>query len=355
MRIAVVGGGIYGATIAIILAEAGYSVDLIERNTSLLMEASGINQYRLHRGYHYPRSDETIIAAKSSTPLFEEMYTEAIIKDIDHFYCIARERSLTNKDTFLSVCAKHGLNAEAEMTDLVNVDMIEGSFKVEENTIDPQILKLVIEKKLGGAGVRVLLGTSADKKMLSKYDFVVLATYANLGSLTKEVTGVEQSYQYELCEKPILRLPKEFSKKSLVVMDGPFLCIDSYGSTGLFVMGHVQHAIHHSNIGVGPEIPGKFISLLNKGVVVNPAVTNIMLFLDEAKKFFPLTESAEHVGSMFTVRTVLPNLDKTDARPTLVSLVDDKVVTVFAGKIGSCVQAAQEVLSIVKKEEYLSK
>ena len=49
MRIAVIGGGIFGVTTAIRLAE-NHSVDLFEKNSDILQSASGINQYRLHRG-----------------------------------------------------------------------------------------------------------------------------------------------------------------------------------------------------------------------------------------------------------------------------------------------------------------
>ena len=54
-RCAVVGGGIYGVTVATKLKVSGYDVDLYESDSQILNRASGINQYRLHRGYHYPR------------------------------------------------------------------------------------------------------------------------------------------------------------------------------------------------------------------------------------------------------------------------------------------------------------
>jgi len=47
---------------------------------------------------------------------------------------------------------------------------------------------------------------------------------------------------------------------------------------------------------------------------------------------------------MFTFRTVLPNRDKDDARPTLVEKPMDTMFNVFSGKIGTCVNAAYEVL-----------
>jgi len=50
---------------------------------------------------------------------------------------------------------------------------------------------------------------------------------------------------------------------------------------------------------------------------------------------------------MYTIRTVLPNKDKDDARPTLVEKPDDKTFTIFSGKIGTCVSAAEEILEYI--------
>ena len=47
---------------------------------------------------------------------------------------------------------------------------------------------------------------------------------------------------------------------------------------------------------------------------------------------------------MFTFRTVLPNRDEDDARPTLVDRLDDRMFNLFSGKIGTCVDAANQVL-----------
>ena len=47
-------------------------------------------------------------------------------------------------------------------------------------------------------------------------------------------------------------------------------------------------------------------------------------------------------------RTVLPYKEKTDTRPTLVTKIDDRTVTIFSGKIGNCVEAAEEALEIAK-------
>ncbi len=59
-KIAVVGAGIFGITTALKLSEK-HEVDLYEANSDIMQAASAINQFRLHRGYHYPRSPQTIL------------------------------------------------------------------------------------------------------------------------------------------------------------------------------------------------------------------------------------------------------------------------------------------------------
>ena len=69
-KVAVAGAGIYGATVAIRLAELGHDVRLFDP-LGILRAASAINQYRVHAGYHYPRSLETIQEMHSSGGCFE--------------------------------------------------------------------------------------------------------------------------------------------------------------------------------------------------------------------------------------------------------------------------------------------
>ena len=47
---------------------------------------------------------------------------------------------------------------------------------------------------------------------------------------------------------------------------------------------------------------------------------------------------------MFTVRAVFPDTDDTDARPTVISNIDEKIVNVFSGKIDTCVVVANEII-----------
>ncbi|MBI4017836.1 MAG: FAD-binding oxidoreductase [Candidatus Aenigmarchaeota archaeon] len=349
MKIAVVGGGIFGVTAAVKLAGAGHSVDLFEKGADIMGAASGLNQFRLHRGYHYPRSDDTVASLLEAEPEFKKEYPEAVVEGVEQYYCIAKGKTLTTAEQYAAFLKKHGLHAEEVSLDLINKDKIALTIKVKENLIDPHALKEACWRKLRAASVRVRLNTEAKSDITKDYDFVVVATYAAMNAFFHE-PAQHKKYQFELCEKPVVRLPQTFNNKSIVVMDGPFMCVDPYGRTGNFLLGNVVHAIHQSNVGKHPIIDEEFRPLLHNGVIKNLPITNFDKFIESAAEFIPAIREAEHVGSFFTIRTVLPYLESTDARPTVVQRVDDKIITMFSGKIPNCVNAANEVVRIIGNE-----
>lgn len=350
MKIAVIGAGIFGSTAALKLAESGFMVDLYEKESDILQAASGINQYRLHRGYHYPRSAETALSSKRAEKSFRSEYGEALLDGNEHYYCIAQKNSKVSKKEFLDFCGKCNLEYKEDSLDFVDPNMVQLTIRAQESLIDPICLRKIVWKRLRLNKVNVILSKKFSSKDVEKYDLVINCSYANLNHVLKDIPKAVKNYQFELCEKPLLKLPGSFKRKSVVVMDGPFFCIDPYADTGLHLMGNVVHALHRTNVGVLPEIPKEFKSLLNKGIIKNPPITNISKFIEVAKKFMPKIKDAEHIGSMYTVRTVLPNVDRTDERPTIVKKVSDKIINVFSGKIGNCVETAEEIVKIVNKD-----
>jgi len=338
-KCAVIGAGIYGITAAIKLRTKGFEVDLFEKENDIMKAASGINQYRIHRGYHYPRSLDTIKSCKNNEQSFIKYYNRSVIYKNDHYYSIAEEDSLTSPEQYLTTLDKMGL--EWKITETIpNCSL---TIKVNEKLYDPKVLKDICHNRIKGNGINLLLNNKINKK-LKGYQYNIHATYSSLNSLTQN----KQEYQFELCEKPLFKLPKQYKNKSVVIMDGPFMCFDPYSNTEYHLGGNVVHAIHVRNIGKKPEIPSVYKKYLNKGVIKNPKYTNIDRFIESAKKFFPKIEQSKHVGSLYTIRTVLPYKDDTDERPTIVSKQDNNIV-LFSGKIGNCVEAANKVEEIINK------
>ena len=349
MRIAVIGGGIFGVTTAIRLAE-NHSVDLFEKNSDILQSASGINQYRLHRGYHYPRSPDTALSSIKSEILFKNEFNEAVIHTNEHYYCISKNNSFTSREQYLDFCTELNLDFEETSLDVINNSNVSLTIRVKECLFDPYILKTICWKKLKTKGVNVFLNHFASKKIFQDYDFIVISTYSNTNLFLENFPDFIQDFQYEICEKPVVTLPSELNKKSIVIMDGPFMCIDPFGHSNHFVLGNVVHAIHSTNIGKSPKIPKIFEPLLDNGIIKNPPITNFKKFVDSGSKFIPQLKNAEHIGSMFTIRTVLPKIEKTDARPTFVRKISKNVISIFSGKIGNCVDASIQVEKLINNE-----
>jgi len=59
MKIAIIGGGLFGITSFLLLRSSGHDCFLLEKNRKIMLGASTNNLNRLHWGYHYPRDNET--------------------------------------------------------------------------------------------------------------------------------------------------------------------------------------------------------------------------------------------------------------------------------------------------------
>ena len=332
----VVGGGIFGATAAVALSHDGYQVELHEELEDVMMAASDINQYRLHKGYHYPRSKETAQECLKGLKTFKRKYERCVVNgDIEHYYAISSRDSKVTPSQYLEFLNEMDLPYK-RVEPIKSTDI---TIKVEEELFDNYKLYEAVRDKLWSSGVEVLKNKTTTKDDFKGFDVVVIATYAKLNDLLDE----KKWYQYELCEKPVVRLPKKYQGKSIVIMDGPFMCLDPYGEKN-HVLGNVKHAIHCWNEGTEAFWPHRYTKYLNKGVIENPKHTKIDKFIETGKKFFKDFDKLKHIGSMYTIRTVLANRDHDDARPTLVNHEGGNVYSLFSGKIDTCVDAANELI-----------
>jgi len=352
MKIAVVGAGLFGVTTALKLQQFG-DIHLFEKSGDILTAASRVNQLRLHRGYHYPRSPETVKELLASQASFLEEYHGVVLNDFSHYYCIAKSGSKVSGPEFLEFCRKNNLEFREDdysyNTCPVDKDKIETIVNAKESLIDFWSLRNICLSRLNNSKVKVHYLTEFLPEDVEGFDYVINCTYASVNSIVPK--ELRRKYQFEVCEKIIVKPPPDLKNKSIVVMDGPFMCFDPLGNTGLSLMGNVVHAIRSSNVGMFPSIPKDLSSVLNSGPIRNPPNTAFKDFIQSASEFFPTAERCEHIASMFTVRAVLPNLDKTDARPTVVSRISPKIINMFSGKLDTCVNAANQVVKIINQDQ----
>ncbi len=347
MKIAIVGAGIFGCTVATKLSKY-HDVHLFDRYNDIMLAASRTNQLRLHRGYHYPRSPETVSDLLKSIDFFINEYKEAIIDNFEHYYCISKEKSLVSPAQYLSFCNQFNLEYEViEDFNCINLENISLTVKVKESLLDYQKAYTICKEKLVKSNIKLNLNTEFVIEDCKNYDLVINCTYADINSILNEKH--KKPYQFEVCEKIVVKMPDKISEKSIVVMDGPFMCVDPYGSTGNSLLGNVVYALHSSNTGIYPNVDKKLRSVLNKGIVKNPPITNYQKFIKSGKDFIPSLVDSKYIGSMFTVRAVLPNMDDTDGRPTIVSKQNDNIINVFSGKIDTCVRAANRIIDEIEE------
>ena len=78
-KILIVGAGWYGCHIGLYLKQKKHDVEICEKSSDIFLGSSGYNQFRLHTGYHYPRSSETIEEAKKNYFHFVKRYKKFIL------------------------------------------------------------------------------------------------------------------------------------------------------------------------------------------------------------------------------------------------------------------------------------
>lgn len=332
MRVAVVGGGVFGCTIAVDLARAGATVDLFEARSDILDGATARCQARLHSGYHYPRSDSTAAAARDAAPAFAARFPEAIRTGAERYYVIADD-SRVDAQQYLAFCDRLGL--PYELADPPQVHRAQLTVRVPEAFVDVDMLRRLLRRDLSKAGVNLHVGSPVESGPQSGYDLTVFATYGQ---------PWPSPLRYEICETVLVELGR-YDQESFVVLDGEYTSLDPYGRGHMLY--DVKHSVHHANVGYEPEIPAEYRGLLKRLGPVRTSLTRFDEMVESAGRYLRGLDPGGrgvciYAGSLFSVRAVLPDVDATDERPTLVQR-SGSTVSVLSGKICTAVAAARQV------------
>src|SRR5262245_17301672 len=176
MRVAVVGAGVYGATIATDLARAGHTVDLYDRHRDLLHGATRAQQARLHLGFHYPRSLTTARRCKHDAARFRVRFPNVINDRNAHHYAVAAKGSLTSPDRYLACCEE--LNAGAVVVKPPSwLAGVAACVRVPERLVNVVALRERLRVDLRHAGVRWHRDTDIVEPGDLDHDQIVMATY----------------------------------------------------------------------------------------------------------------------------------------------------------------------------------
>jgi len=334
-NVAVAGAGIYGASVAIRLAEQGHSVRLFDP-LGILRAASAINQYRVHAGYHYPRSLETIQETLEARAEFIRAFEPAIVRNSRHYYAIPKQGSRTPPDSYERVMEEQGLPLKPCRPDWMNFDFIDRCYEVDENIYDPDVLRELIEARI------VALRIPFERKqftvaMRDDFDFVVWATYG-LGPSR----GAFKIAKFQVAEKMLIELPPPLQHVALVVVDGPFTAFDPYGSSGRSLFGSAKNTNHWTTTDPDEPIPQPYAKILNEPAFRPISFTRFEAMRADCCHTVPGAKDAKYLGSRFTIR-VVEDAPESDRRILYVKESAPGEMHIFSGKVVSAVKAARLV------------
>ena len=107
-KIAIIGAGIFGCTLAIILSKK-FDVQIFEKKRSILNEASKMNQFRFHLGFHYPRSQKTIKEIQKDYKDFVKFYGKKVYGNTDNYYLVSKNNSKSKFKEYLKTLKRNKL------------------------------------------------------------------------------------------------------------------------------------------------------------------------------------------------------------------------------------------------------
>lgn len=361
-RVGVIGGGVFGSICALELSQH-CDVVLCERHDHLLTEASFLNQWRHHSGFHYPRSIETIQEVQSAKADFESEWEAAIRREVTAYYAVSSLGREISRERYLAVCQANQLTFEEvpAPAGLLRADRVSLCLRTDESVIDiDRLTRLLMTRLRRSKPVSLRLGTTVDNvrmlpdgsKRLNVHsaagreqldvDFLVNATYANTNLVSRWLGFPLRPMRFDLLEMAVVRIPGG-GRIMMTILDAPFTSLTSLGAKDMYLLSHIHHSILASEVTADgmpprwPAMPSNHQNLMAHGL-----------------RYLPILERAQYIESRIGVRTVEAYNDDFDGRPTVVTPHGFGCWSVLGGKVITAVTNAREIARAIARESGLS-
>ncbi|HUF09190.1 MAG TPA: FAD-dependent oxidoreductase [Rhodothermales bacterium] len=343
----VVGGGFFGAYFAERLASKGQTVLLLEREKELLSRASLVNQARIHRGYHYPRSVLTGFRSAVNFARFITDLNGCVSGTYESYYAIARRESNVTSLQFKRFCATIGAplhRAAPRIQRLFNQDLIEAVFAVEECVFDAFALRQEMRRRLDHSRVEVILSTEvarvesgnegpcvylAERANLSRPRIqgvnVFLCCYALLNTLLLRSHLPAVPIKHELTEMALVQSPEELREIAITVMCGPFFSMMPYPTRDLHTLSHVRYTPHFAWTDSDRYEADQVLDRHGR--------SRFPEMIRDSSRYLPLLSDSSYVESLWEVKAVLPQSEMNDSRPILMLQPQPGIFCILGGKI----------------------
>ena len=306
--VAIIGGGFYGCMIALYFRSLGKKVLVLEKEGDIMLKASFNNQARVHNGYHYPRAIMTAESSHKNYFRFIKEFSQAVKDNFLMTYVIAKG-SKTSPEDFEALYNRIGsplAPPHERVMSLINKDLIQRAYTVEERVFDGDILRSIVWHRLFESGVDVvcnanvlkvsegqlkILTYNTNKEKVIESERIINSSYAGLNDLL-EASGLPLlPIKMQNTVMPLIKVPREFEDLGVTIMDGHFFAVMPFPPLGL-------HTIHH--------------------VRLTPAEgEHEDEIIEDASRFIPCLVKSKHKGSIKEVKVLLTQNNKDDGRPSL--------------------------------------
>lgn len=344
MKVAIIGGGFFGCATALEIKNKfkKSKIEIFDKKKDILFSASGKNQFRCHLGYHYPRSEETIRECQNSNISFKKYLKNSFI-DTVNYYAISKKNSKTDFNQYLKILEKNDLKYEICSSKLLLPNTISGEIKVPEKIIDISIARKTLKESLFKNDILLKLKNKVDlnSNFLRKYDLVVLCSYDENNSNLKNLENIKkEKFFYQLVVKNIVKLPQIYKKKSVVVLDGDFMCLDPYGKSDFTLLGSVKKSVKLDKQDFSLGLKEYDKRYLNSPFFKNINYSNFKEIKKDFKSFFVNFDKVKYLKSFSIIRSTKKNLK--DARLTSYK-VKKNLIIVHSGKWINCFDLGKKI------------
>ena len=345
-KVAIVGSGFFGITAALILSRK-FDIDLYEKKKTILNGASKANQMRFHQGYHYPRSIKTLNEVKKFNKSFLKFYGKDILGKTNNYYAISKKNSKTSYEQFVKFLYKNKLYYKNYQNDNFS-NLVSKSILSNEKNLNYFKIKKKMFKILKKSKINLIFNNQIKKNDLQKYYKVIIACYDQNNLILKNLGfKPKKKYKYELVEKIIIKLPKNYKKESFMVLDGKFVSLDPYLGTNYHLLSDVKHSKLEIVENYYPHFKSYKKKFINEGIIKNIRFSKFSKFIQNCQNYLPFLKRAKYVGSFFVVRTLEINKEHTDERLNQISNINKKIITILSGKWNTSVGLAQKLYKIL--------
>jgi len=324
----IIGAGWYGCHISVFLKKLGHNVTIHEKENNIFLGSSGFNQFRLHQGFHYPRSSETIKEIKKNYKRFISTYKKYIFFPKNNFYCIAKKKSLIDARTYETILKSHKL--KFKKINKNNITNIEGAYLSNEGVIkNDEVIKFY--KKRLKENIILNKKITNINTLKKNYDYVLDCTNNTL------VNRFYKEFNYVLTISLVYK-KKNNSVFPITVMDGKLPSLYPYADKkNYFTLTHANftHIKKFKNMKVLKKYKAK-ITQRNINNIISKMEKSILLFYPQFYKDFSY-------NNFFFSYKVLPS-ETSDKRSTFISRHENII---------SC--TSPKITNIFSYEDYIKK